>query len=107
MQNALITRWKLTPVEKFEDFLRDMVIYLKKTLMSFELSDEKITYPYNEYPDDFSDEELLEGIANFCLERNLDLYEVLKMIKDYADDLEGHECTMMEDEKIMNLVGRD
>ena len=33
MQNPTITRWELTPVEKFESFLLELINYLKATLL--------------------------------------------------------------------------
>ena len=33
MQNRTITRWGLTPIEKFESFLLELIDYIKATLV--------------------------------------------------------------------------
>jgi len=34
MQNALITRWELTPEEKFWEFYKELIKYLKENMSS-------------------------------------------------------------------------
>ena len=36
MQNPTLTRWELTPIEKFESLLLELIDYLKATLVPIE-----------------------------------------------------------------------
>ena len=107
MYGKKLTRWKITREKRFEEFLTELIEYLKTTLVPLEGSNGQIFYTYtkdNDYDLDYM--EPFERVANFCLERNLDPYEVIDMIDEYTDGPHNCECYLLEDEKILKLIGR-
>ena len=107
MQNRLITRWELTPIEKFESFLLELIDYLKATLVPIENPDGQISYTCTKDDDNDPDYmEPFERVANFCIEKNLNPHEVIDMIDEYTGDQYNCECYLLEDEKIKKLIQR-
>jgi hypothetical protein len=47
-----------------------------------------------------------EPVANFCLEKNLNTHEVIDMIDGFTDEEYSCECGLLEDEKILELIGK-
>jgi len=108
MQNRLITRWELTPIEKFESFLIKLVDYLKATLVPIEDSEGQISYTCTKYldPDDSAYMKPFERVADFCIEKNLNPHEVIDMIDDYTNDEYSCECGLLENDKIIKLMNK-
>ena len=107
MQNGVITQWELTPEEKFEDFLIELVDYLKATLVPIEDPNGKISYTCTK--DSYDDQDYMqpfERVANFCIEKNLNPHEVIDMIDEYTGNQYNCECYLFEDEKIKKLIQR-
>ena len=104
MQNPLITRWELTPEKKFKSFMKDLVDYLKCTMIPFELPNGTIIYTCTKYAYDDSYMQPFERLANFCIERNLNPHEVIDMINEFTDDEHTCECYLLQDEKIADLI---
>ena len=107
MQNRLITRWELTPIEKFESFLLELIDYLKATLVPIENPDGQISYTCTKDDDNDPDYmEPFERVANFCIEKNLNPHEVIDMIDEYTGESYSCECYLLEDKKIKKLIQR-
>jgi hypothetical protein len=95
----------LTPIEKFESLLLELIDYLKATLVPIEDPDGQISYTCTK--DNYNDPDYMEPfkrVANFCIEKNLNPHEVIDMIDEYTGDQYNCECYLLEDKKIKNLV---
>ena len=108
MQNKVITNWNLSPIEKFECFLIELIDFLKSTMVPIEDPDGQISYTCTkdlDY-DDPDYMEPFERVAHFCIEKNLDPHETIDMIDEYTDG--GYDCEfgLLEDEKIVKLINR-
>ena len=108
MQNALITRWELTPVEKFESFLLELINYLKKNLVACQDPDGQILYKCaeNHVPNDPNYTEPFARLANFCKEKKLNIQEVIDMIDEYTGEEYDCECMLLRDKEIQKLIKR-
>jgi hypothetical protein len=105
MQNPFITRWELTPIEKFESFLLELINYLKRNLVSYKQQGGKISYKCakNHVPNDPNYTEPFVRLANFCKEKKLNIQEVLDMIDEYTGEVYDCECMLLRDERIRKL----
>jgi hypothetical protein len=107
MQNRLIIRWELTPVEKFEEFLLELLKYIKAELTAFRNGFGEVEWTCGQ--DHFNPDPgkaPFERVANFCMERNLNPHEVIDMIDEYTDNHHLCECCLLKDEKIQKLIER-
>ena len=108
MLNRTLTIWELTPVEKFESFLLELVDYLKATLVPVEDPNGQVSYTCTKdlNSDDPDYMEPFERVANFCMDKNLNPHVVIDMIDEYTGDQYNCECYLLEDEKIKKLIQR-
>jgi hypothetical protein len=108
MQNRLITRWELSPVEKFEKFLIELVDYLRDTLVPFEEPDGQIQYicTKNLSSGNLLYMEPFERVENFCKEKNLNPQEIRDMIDEYTEEKYICECYLLHDKRIRILIER-
>jgi hypothetical protein len=104
MLNGILTRWELTPKEKFEDFLRELVDYLQTQLTHFKNGYGEIEWTCNQ-DHHTGDRQLFEMVVNYCIRRNLNWREVLDMIDEYTENYCHCECHLLNDNNIKKLVG--
>ena len=100
---GILTRWELTPEEKFENFLRELVDYLQAQLAYFKNGYGEIEWTCNQ--DHHSDDrQPFEMVVNYCISRNLNWREVLDMIDEYTEDYCQCECHLLNDNNIKKLL---
>ena len=107
MLNRTLTIWELSPVEKLESFLLELVDYLKATLVPIKDPNGRISYTCTK--DSCNDGDYIEPferVANFCMDKNLNQHIVIDMIDEYTGDQYNCECYLLEDEKITKLIKR-
>ena len=105
MQNRLITRWQLTPAEKFEEFLLKLIRNLMTELTPILNNFEELEWTCGQ--DHFDPEPgkaPFERLSNYCIERNLNPHEVIDMIDEYTDNHHLCECYLLSDDKIKKLI---
>ena len=101
MLNGVLTRWELTPDEKFLAFYQELQEYLKKKLIFRPTPDGKqdwtIDFNYEDYFDGYlPDADPFKHAYKFCAERNYDWWEVRQMISEYLGDW------ILDDAEIVN-----
>ena len=101
MYNRLITRWKLMPEKKFEEFLLDLKKYLRKNLVA-----EKLPSGEPCWVCEFSHADQMNGgldpridrfkySRRFCYENKLDWDEVKEMIEDHKGETILCDCEIL------------
>ncbi len=102
MQNRLITRWELTPDEKFQAFYQELQEYLKKKLTFAPLENGKeywtIDFDYIEgfMNGSLPDADPFKHTRQYCEEKNCDWREIREMINEYKGQL------VLDDAEIVN-----
>jgi hypothetical protein len=91
MLNGVLTRWELTPDEKFLSFYQELQEYLKKKLIFCPTPDGKedwtIDFNYEDYFDGYlPDANPFKHAYKFCIERHYDWWEVREMISEYKGE---------------------
>jgi hypothetical protein len=101
MLNGVLTRWELTPDEKFQKFYQELQEYLKEKLIYSPLSDGKdywiLDFNYTDYMDGYlPDADPFRHSRHFCEERHYYWPEVREMISDHLGDW------ILDDAEIVN-----
>ncbi len=102
--NSALTRQELSPKEKLEDFLRELVAYLKTQLTHFTNRYGEIEWTCNQdhYSGDFKP---FDRVFELCEKKNLFWAEVLNLIDEYTEDCCECECHLLNDDNIKKLIG--
>ena len=103
--NSAQTRQALTPKEKLEDFLKELVTYLKTRLNHFTNENGEIEWTCNQdhYSIDFKP---FDRVDEFCIKKGLYWIEVLDLIDQYTEDYCECECHLLNDNNIKKLIGK-
>ena len=83
MRNCVMTRWDLTPEEKFEAFLRELKEFLKSKLIR--KTRPGITPLWSCIANGYDHYDQLDNLKDFCNTRNFVWREVKMMIDEYYD----------------------
>lgn len=102
--NSELTRQELTPKKKLEDFLRELVAYLKTHLSQFTNRYGEIEWTCNQ-DHYYGDIKPFDMVSEFCDKKNLFDVEVLNLIYEYIEYDFQCECDLLNDDKIKKLVG--
>jgi len=92
MLNGVLTRWELTPDEKFRKFYQDLQEYLKEKLIYSPLPDGRDYWILDfDYIEDymkayFPEVDPFKHAKRFCEEKHYDWREIREMISDYLGD---------------------
>jgi hypothetical protein len=98
---GVLTRWELTPDEKFQAFYQELCEYLKKKLIFDPLPDGKqdwaIDFNWADWADGYlPDADPFKHARHFCEEIHCDWLEVREMISEYLGDW------ILDDAEIVN-----
>jgi hypothetical protein len=99
---GVLTRWELTPEEKFLAFYQELQKYLKKKLTFAPLEDGREYWILDfDYIEDYmkayySEAEPFKHTRHFCEEKHFDWREVRQMINEYKGQ------TVLDDAEIVN-----
>ena len=102
MLNGVLTRWELTPEEKFQTFYQELRKYLKENLTFAPLDDGREYWILDfDYIEDFMngalpDADPFKHTRHFCEEKHFDWREVRQMINEYKGQL------VLDDAEIVN-----
>jgi hypothetical protein len=101
MLNGVLTRWELTSENRFENFLEELVKYLKTKLVSVKLSNGEIIWECNfnhgDYMDGYIYVDTFWYSKNFCSQSKYLWEEVLEMIIEYTGNMPMCDCDIVED----------
>ncbi len=102
MLNDILTRWELTPDEKFQAFYQELQEYLKNKLTFAPLENGKeywiIDFDYMDFMDGYlPDADPFKHARRFCEEKHFNWLEVREMINEYKGQLVHDDAEIVND----------